>query len=184
MSAYSNKRSDKYGGSLLNRLRFPLEIISNIKSKVGEDFPIIFRISGDEHVPGGRNIEDTKATAQILEPAGIHAIHITAGVYASTEAIIPPAAVPHAWIANDAEAVRKVVSIPVITVGRITDPLIAEAVVASGKADLVAMGRSSLADPELPNKAAEGRLMRLIIALAVYKDVSAIYSLESRLLVS
>lgn len=165
MSLYSNKRTDIYGGSLLNRMRFPLEIIANIKAKAGEDFPIIFRISGDEHVPGGRNIEDTKAIAQLLEPAGIHAIHVSAGVYASTEAIIPPAAVPHAWLANDAEAVRKVVSIPVISVGRINDPLVAEAVVASGKADLISMGRASLADPELPKKAAEGKFDEIIYCI-------------------
>ncbi len=141
-----------YGGSLLNRIKFPLEIISNIRAKAGNDFPIIFRISGDEFVPGGRTIEDTKAIAVLLEQAGINAIHVSAGVYGSMQFIIPPSAVRHGWIADFAAEVKKVVSIPVITVGRITDPIMAETIIASGKADFVSMGRASLADPELPNK--------------------------------
>jgi NADPH-dependent 2,4-dienoyl-CoA reductase/sulfur reductase-like enzyme len=157
MSPYSNKRTDEYGGSFLNRMRFPLEIISNIRAKAGNDFPIIFRISGDEFVPGGRTIEDTKAIAILLEKAGINAIHVSAGVYASAHAIIPPSAVRHGWITDFAAEIKKVVSIPVITVGRINDPFLAEEIISSGKADLVSMGRGSLADPELPNKAAVGK---------------------------
>ena len=157
MSPYSNKRIDEYGGNLLNRMRFPLEIVSNIRLKAGSDFPIIFRISGDEMVPGGRTIEDTKAIAAMLEKAGVNALHISAGVYGSAYAITPPAAIPHGWIVHFAEEVKKVVGIPVITVGRINDPFLAETIIASKKADLVAMGRASLADPELPKKAAAGR---------------------------
>lgn len=76
MSSYSNKRVDEYGGSILNRMHFPLEIIANIRAKVGKDFPIIFRISADEFVTGGRTIEDTKVIARFLENAGIDAINI------------------------------------------------------------------------------------------------------------
>ena len=97
----------------------------------------------------------------ILEAAGIHAIHVSAGVYGSDYGITPPAAVGHGWITSFADAVRKVVRIPVITVGRITDPFLADDVIASGQADLVAMGRASLADPELPNKAAAGRFAEI-----------------------
>ena len=157
MSPYSNKRVDEYGGSLMNRLRFPLEIMANIRLKVGRDFPVMFRISGDELVPGGRTIEDTKAIAMVLEEAGIDAIHVSAGTDGSGYASVPPAAVGHGWITGYAQEVRKVVDIPVVTVGRITDPLLAEAIIAGGKADLVAMGRASLADPDLPNKAATGK---------------------------
>ena len=157
MSPYSNKRTDEYGGSLINRMRFPLEIISNIKQKAGNDFLVTFRISGNEFVPGGITMEDTKAIAVLLENAGIHAIHVSAGVYVSIYAIIPPAAVPHGWITDFTAELKKVVHIPVITVGRINNPLFAETIIASGKADLVAMGRASLADPELPKKAAAGK---------------------------
>ena len=121
MSPYSNKRTDGFGGGLINRMRFPLQILSNIRSKVGKDFPVIFRISGDELVPGGRNIEDTKAIAMLLEEAGIDAIHVSVGVYGS-QGIVAPAAMGHGWITDLAEDVKKVVRIPVITVGRSKRP--------------------------------------------------------------
>jgi NADPH-dependent 2,4-dienoyl-CoA reductase/sulfur reductase-like enzyme len=156
MSPYSNKRTDKYGGHLLNRMRFALDIVANVRAKVGNDFGVGFRISGDEFVPGGRSIEDTKAIAVILEQAGIDYLHVTCGVYASADKIIPASSVPHGWLAGYAEEVKKVVGIPVITVGRINDPFVANSIIASGKADFVAMGRASLADPGLPKKAAAG----------------------------
>ncbi len=158
MSLASNKRTDAYGGNLANRMRFPLEILDSVRARVGKDFPVIFRISGDELVPGGRNIEDTKAISRMLEEASIDALHISAGTYGSFYAIAPPAAVGHGWITDYAREVKSVVRIPVITVGRINDPFLAEEVIASGKADLVAMGRASLADPELPNKAARRQI--------------------------
>jgi 2,4-dienoyl-CoA reductase-like NADH-dependent reductase (Old Yellow Enzyme family)/thioredoxin reductase len=156
MSAYSNKRTDHYGGTVWNRARFALEIIRDIKEKAGADFPVIFRISGDEFVPGGRGIEETKAICMLLEDAGVHAIHVSAGVYGSRHRVVPPARMPHAHIVDHAWDVRRVVSIPVITVGWINDPFVAEGILKSGKADYVAMGRASLADPELPNKTRAG----------------------------
>ena len=156
ISAYSNKRTDVYGGILFNRLRFATEIIANIKKKAGDKFPVIFRLSGKEMVPGGMTIEDSKAAAMILEQAGADAIHVSVGTYGSRFFIIPPAAVEHGWITDLAAEIKKVVSIPVITVGRINDPLIAEGIIRSGKADFIAMGRASLADPDLPRKAARG----------------------------
>lgn len=157
MSKYSNKRVDEYGGPLKNRIRFPLEIIREIRERCGRDFLVGFRISGDEHVPGGRNIEETKVIARELEKAGVDVLHVSCGTYESASTIVPPMGSPLAWIADYAAEVKKVVKIPVITVGRINDPLLAEEVLRSGKADLVAMGRASLADPDLPNKYAEGR---------------------------
>ncbi|MRR16932.1 MAG: FAD-dependent oxidoreductase [Deltaproteobacteria bacterium] len=158
MSLSSNKRTDAYGGSLQNRMRFPLEVLGSIRARVGKDFPVIFRISGDELVPGGRNIEDTKAISRMLEEASVDALHISAGAYGSFYAIAPPAAVSHGWITDYAREVKSVVGIPVITVGRINDPWLADEIIASGKADLVAMGRASLADPALPDKALRGKV--------------------------
>ena len=140
----------------MNRMRFALDIVANVRAKVGKDFGVGFRISGDEFVPGGRSIEDTKAIAVLLEQAGIDYLHVTCGVYASADKIIPASSVPHGWLAGYAEEVKKVVGIPVITVGRINDPFVANSIIASGKADFVAMGRASLADPGLPKKAAAG----------------------------
>ena len=153
MSPYSNKRTDEYGGHLLNRMRFPLKIVADIRAKCGKDFGVGFRISCDEFVPGGRTIEDTKAMAVFLEDAGIDVLHVSAGVYASADKIVPASSTPHGWLAGYAEEVKKAVRVPVITVGRINDPFVAESILASGKADFVAMGRASLADPEFPEKA-------------------------------
>ncbi|MFB3925695.1 MAG: FAD-dependent oxidoreductase [Syntrophales bacterium] len=158
MSPYSNKRSDKYGGHLLNRMRFPLEIVSNIRAKCGKDFGVGFRISCDEFVLGGRTIEDTKAIAVLLEGAGIDVLHVSCGVYGSVDKIVPASSVPHGWLAGYAEEVKKVIRIPVITVGRINDPFVADSIIAAGKADFVAMGRASLADPEFPKKAQAGEI--------------------------
>ncbi len=162
MSSYSNKRFDKYGGNLANRMRFPLEIIANIRKKCGDDFPIQFRISADEMVPGGRTIEDSKAQLWMLEQAGVDSFDISVGTDGSHHVMVAAPAAGHGWMTDHAAAIKRAVSKPVFTVGRINDPLIAESVVASGKADGVAMGRGSLADPELPNKAREGRFEDII----------------------
>ncbi len=156
MSKYSNKRTDAYGGPLANRLRFALEIVADIREKCGPDFLLDFRISGDEQVPGGRTIEETKAIAVQLEEMGVDMLNVSAGVYESTWAIIPPMNISPGWIADYAAEVKEVVSVPVATVGRINDPFIAESILLSGKADLIVMGRASLADPALPNKFAAG----------------------------
>lgn len=178
MSPYANKRTDEYGGNLVNRMRFPLEILSNIKMKAGNDFPVTFRISGNELVPGGITVEDVKAIAVLLENAGIMALHVTAGVYKTVYAIVPPAAVQHGWITDLAAEVKKVINIPVITVGRINHPLLAETILASGKADLVAMGRGSLADPELPNKAAAGKFAEINTCIGCLQGCVGIISLD------
>ncbi len=162
MSPFSNKRTDKYGGTILNRARFALEIIANIRSKVGDDFPLIYRMSVNEYVEGGLTTEDSKVISMLLEDAGIDVIHASNGVYASSDKIIPPTAVSHAWSASISEEIKKVVSIPVIAVGRINDPLIAESVLRANQADLISMGRASLADPHLPNKAKAGDFDNII----------------------
>ncbi|MCL4371246.1 MAG: FAD-dependent oxidoreductase [Chloroflexi bacterium] len=162
MSSYSNKRFDQYGGNLTNRMRFPLAIIANIRAKCGDDFPVQFRISGDEAVPGGRTIEDTKVQAWMLQQAGVDSLDITVGTDGSHHVMVPTAATAHGWITDYAAAVKNVVNLPVFSVARINDPLIAESVVASGKADGIVMGRASLADPEVPNKAREGRFEDII----------------------
>jgi 2,4-dienoyl-CoA reductase-like NADH-dependent reductase (Old Yellow Enzyme family)/thioredoxin reductase len=162
LSPYSNKRFDKYGGTLINRVRFARDIVRNIREKCGDDFVIQCRLSGDELVMGGRTIEDTKAIAMLLEQAGVDSLDISVGTDGSFTTQLPPPAFAHGWITDYAEAVKAVVSIPVFAVGRINDPFLAESIVASGKADGVLMGRGSLADPHLPNKAREGRFQDII----------------------
>lgn len=156
-SPFSNKRSDEYGGSIRNRARFAMEIIQNIKDKCGKDFPVLYRMSSVEYVDGGLEIEEAKALARLVEAAGADCIHCSQGVYASTHTIIPPSIVAPGAYVNNAAKIKKVVNIPVIAVGRINDIAVAESVLQSGKADLVAMARASLADPDMPNKILEGR---------------------------
>jgi len=157
LSSYSNKRADEYGGDIIGRTRFAVELIQEIKKKCGRNYPLIFRISGEERVESGRTIQETVIIAKILEKAGADAIHVSTGVYASMPYMVAPANVPNGFNLDAAAAVKKAVNIPVIAVGRINDPLMAEEVVASGIADFVALGRASLADPEFPNKVKENR---------------------------
>lgn len=158
LSSYSNKRADEFGGDIAGRTRFAVDLIKNIKEKCGKGFPLIFRISGDERVEGGRKIEETVIIAKALEKAGADAIHVSTGVYASMPYMVAPANVPNGFNLYAAEAVKKGVTIPVIAVGRINDPVMAEEVIVAGIADFVALGRASIADPEFPNKVKENRI--------------------------
>ncbi|MBM4462547.1 MAG: FAD-binding protein [Chloroflexi bacterium] len=158
MSSYSNKRTDKYGGDLISRMRFALEVLEASRAKVGPDFPIIFRFSADERVTEGRNLDESLAIAPWLVAAGADCLHVSTGVYVNAETyIVAPAAVPKGHNVYAAEQIKKVVNVPVIASGRLNDPLMADQVIAQGKADLVAIGRGLYADPEWPNKVAAGR---------------------------
>ncbi|MBP8988997.1 MAG: FAD-dependent oxidoreductase [Clostridia bacterium] len=154
MSAYSNKRVDEFGGDFMSRMKFPIEIIKNIRRKVDANYPIIFRFSGDERVPGGRTMEESRLVAKVMEKVGVNALHVSTGVYGSMPWLIAPSAVAPGYNVYAAEEIKKAVSIPVIAVGRINDPLLAEDILEANKADMVSLGRESIADPELPNKVA------------------------------
>jgi 2,4-dienoyl-CoA reductase-like NADH-dependent reductase (Old Yellow Enzyme family)/thioredoxin reductase len=156
MSALHNKRVDAYGGSVEGRLRLPLEVIRRIRSKVGPSFPILIRISGAEFEPGGRTIEETQYIAPLLVEAGVNAIQISAGTLNVPWISTPPMGTPLAPNAPFAEAVKQAVDVPVICGTRITNPQVAENVLANNRADMIAMGRALLADPAFPNKAAMG----------------------------
>jgi 2,4-dienoyl-CoA reductase-like NADH-dependent reductase (Old Yellow Enzyme family)/thioredoxin reductase len=158
MSAYSNKRTDEFGGNFLNRMRFPLAIISNVRRKVGASFPLMFRMSGEERVPGGRTVDESRLVAQMVEKAGIDCIDVSVGVNGSGQYIFAPPAVPAGFLIPIVAEIKKAVSVPVVGVGRINNPYMAEDAIKSGKFDLVSIGRPSFADPELPNKVAAGQM--------------------------
>ncbi|WP_306573538.1 NAD(P)/FAD-dependent oxidoreductase [Anaerotruncus massiliensis (ex Togo et al. 2019)] len=157
LSPFYNRRQDEYGGSTERRARFAAEIVRGIKRETGADYPLIFRISGDELVEGGRRIEETAAIAGLLEKAGADAIHVSCGMPESEYAISAPMDMEDLFNADNAARVKAAVSIPVIAVNRITDMEEADAVIRSGKADLVAMARANLADPNMIAKY-EGRV--------------------------
>ncbi|MCL6458202.1 MAG: FAD-dependent oxidoreductase [Gorillibacterium sp.] len=166
MSAYSNKRQDEYGGSLENRARFSVEVIQRIKSKVGDDYPLSYRLTADEFVPGGLTIEDMVLVAPLLEQAGVDVIHVTSGIFETVQHTIAPIEIPPGFNADNAAAIKRAVKIPVIVVGRINDPAVAERIIAEGKADFVALGRTLIADPDFCIKAETGRVDEIIKCIA------------------
>lgn len=154
----SNQRDDQYGGSFENRIRFFLELLADIKAKVGSDFPVGLRINGEDYIEGGWTLTDALRLAPILESKGADYLHVSAGVYGSSQLTIPSMYVAHGCFVDLAEAVKQVVTIPVVGVGRIKSPEMADRILKEGRADVVAMGRALIADPMLPVKAQAGQL--------------------------
>ncbi len=158
LASNSNLRQDEYGGSFENRIRFLIEIIEDIKTKTQPEYPIGVRINGEDYVEGGWILADTKRLAPVLEQLGIDWLHVSAGIYGSMPVTIPSMYSEHACFVHLAEAIKGSVSIPVVAVGRIKNPELADRIIREGRADMVAMGRAHLADPDLAKKAYEGRL--------------------------
>lgn len=153
-SPHTNHRTDLYGGSLENRMRIYVEIVRDVRKKVGPDFPVTIRLSGTDYEPDGFPIEDTIAMAKVLEREGIDAFHISGGDHHTMIHQVSPMAMSLCHNTWAAEAIKKEVSVPVIASGSITLPEYAEDIIASGKGDFVGLGRPLWADPEWPNKAA------------------------------
>lgn len=157
LSPYTNKRTDRYGGSFDNRIRILEEIITGIRFLCGKDFVISVRLSADEFVEGGLRIEDTVKIARTLESFGVDCINVSCGIYETATTIIEPASYPQGWKKHLAAAVKKAVKIPVLAVNNIKDPEVAEALLEEGVCDFIGLGRASLADPEWSKKTKEGR---------------------------
>ncbi len=153
-SPHTNHRTDLYGGSLENRMRIYVEIVRDVRKKVGPDFPVTIRLSGTDYEPDGFPIEDTIAMAKVLEREGIDAFHISGGDHHTMIHQVSPMAMSLCHNTWAAEAIKKEVSVPVIASGSITLPEYAEDIITSGKGDFVGLGRPLWADPEWPNKAA------------------------------
>lgn len=153
-SPHTNHRNDLYGGNLENRMRIYVEIVRDVRKKVGPDFPVTIRLSGTDYEPDGFPIEDTIQLAKVLEREGIDAFHISGGDHHTMIHQVTPMALSVCHNTWAAEAIKKNVSVPVIASGSITLPEYAEDIIASGKGDFVGLGRPLWADPEWPNKAA------------------------------
>jgi 2,4-dienoyl-CoA reductase-like NADH-dependent reductase (Old Yellow Enzyme family)/thioredoxin reductase len=168
LSGFSNKRTDDYGGSLENRMRFLDEVYAAVRAEVGPDFPVILRISGEELCPEGLTIDQVTTICKTFEAKGMNAFHITAGCYGSyaTGCMISPMEWPDAPLAGLAERVRAEVKIPVIAVNKIRTPELAERLLAYGVADFIALGRPLLADPDWPVKAQRGDFAGINLCIA------------------
>jgi 2,4-dienoyl-CoA reductase-like NADH-dependent reductase (Old Yellow Enzyme family) len=161
-----NRRDDEYGGSIENRARFGIAIVQRIKARV-PDFPVIFRLNGDDFVEGGMTSDEARQVAIWAAEAGADAIHVTGGHYRSVPSaavMIPPMAMPDATFLRFAADIRAHVKVPVIAVGRLGDPALALRAVQDGQADFVALGRPLLADPGWVNSAIRGKAVRMCIA--------------------
>lgn len=156
LSGYSNIREDRYGGGLKGRARFAVEIVRELRKRLGPDFPLSFKISAREFVPNGLTLDESFAIINLLIEAGINVVQVSAGNDATPEWICQPMFMPKACLTDLSEAIRRKVAIPVMAVGRINDPFTADQVLSHGKADLVCMGRALMADPQLPKKAKAG----------------------------
>ena len=169
-TALWNKRTDKFGGDLKRRLTFPIEVLSEIKKNAGADFPVQYRMGlkhyikglntgalpGESFTEAGQDIEQGLEMARLLEIAGFSSLHVDAGCYDSWYWAHPPVYQEHGCMADMAAKVKKIVKIPVMAVGRLEVPELAEQIIEKGQADLISLGRGLLADPDWPIKVQEG----------------------------
>jgi 2,4-dienoyl-CoA reductase-like NADH-dependent reductase (Old Yellow Enzyme family)/thioredoxin reductase len=174
LSPYSNQRDDEYGGSPERRMKAPLEVLKAVREVVGPDFPINCRLSADEYVEGGLKLDDSIGIAKALEKNGADALHISACVAASGYLNHPPYYVGEGVFTYLAQGIKAAVKIPVITVGRIRTPELANQVIEEKKADLVSMGRALIADPFLPKKAMEGKPEDIIPCISCNRCILSI----------
>ncbi|MBE0068368.1 FAD-dependent oxidoreductase [Thermoanaerobacterium thermosaccharolyticum] len=179
LSPYTNKRTDKYGGNLENRMRFLEEIVVGIKEKCGRDFPLLVRLSVDEFLgmvglPNeGLHIEEGVKIAKRLEELGVDALDISCGIYETMNVAWEPSSYEQGWKVHLAETIKKSVNIPVIGVSVYRDPEFANRMIEEGKIDFAGSARQHFADPEWANKAKEGRLDE------IRKCISCLYCMES-----
>lgn len=157
LSPAGNRRRDEYGGSLENRLRFPLAVVGRIREEVGSRMAVTARISADEFIEGGFSFEEAMETCRALVGEGIQAISVSAGSYASVHSVIQPFFYPRGFLSGHAERLKEIVDVPVIVAGRINTPSTVEEILGKGQADMVALGRALVCDPEFVTKMRQGR---------------------------
>lgn len=156
LSPITNLRTDEYGGSFQNRCRFPLEVICALRAAAGPNYPIILRMSGSDLIEGSNTNKEQAEFAKLAEKAGVDMLSVTGGWHESKVPQLTGDA-PQGSLSFLAKGIKDAVGIPVIAATRVSDPVIAEEILALGHADLIGMGRSLLADPDLPRLAQEGR---------------------------
>lgn len=156
LAPFTNRRTDKYGNGLENRSLFALETVKKVREKVGDQFTVGYRMNGSDFIPDGLTAESASRFAGMLEKAGVDYVHVSGGIQESWQYMVQPMYVEKALLVPLAAQVKKVVGVPVVTVGSLNVET-AEKALRENKADLVAFGRSMIADPELPRKLATGK---------------------------
>jgi 2,4-dienoyl-CoA reductase-like NADH-dependent reductase (Old Yellow Enzyme family)/NADPH-dependent 2,4-dienoyl-CoA reductase/sulfur reductase-like enzyme len=175
LSRFSNIRDDEYGGSIDNRARFAREIVREVRKRVGPEFPVSFKISAQEFVPEGLTTEESIEILKLLVEDSIDIVQVSAGNDATPEWISQPMFMKKACLSDSAKQIKAALDIPVMSVGRINDPITANNIIKEKKADLVCMGRGLLADPELPKKVENGQLDDIRICIGCNKCMQSIF---------
>jgi 2,4-dienoyl-CoA reductase-like NADH-dependent reductase (Old Yellow Enzyme family) len=157
LSPFTNRRDDAWGGDAERRLAFPTAVIRAVKRRVGPDVPVVYRLSAEEFVEGGLTVAETERLAPALVAAGADALHVSTGVAERLDTNVDPISAPEGWRLPLARRIRAAAEVPVIGVGVIRKPEMAEAALADGDCDLIALGRALLADPQWPAKVRAGR---------------------------
>jgi len=177
LSQVFNDRIDKWGGSPENRLRFATETVRGIKRALGQDFPVFYRLHGSEFLKGGYSVERAVENARALAQAGVCYFNVSGGGHATSVPQLTPN-VPHAAYAFLAAEIKRAVNVPVAASNRNNRPIEAEAILRTGWADMISLGRQSLADAQWPNKVARGDFgdLRLCVACNECLDVTVIHN--------
>jgi len=175
LSNFSNIREDQYGGDIDGRTRFAREIIEEVCKRIDNALPISFKISAEEYVEGGLTTPESIKILKILSKAGMDLVQVSAGNDVTPEWISQPMFMEKACLVESAYQIKKTLEIPVMAVGRINGPQIADDIIRQGKADLVCIGRGLLADPEMPLKAKSGRLDEIRTCIACNTCMQSIF---------
>ena len=175
LSKFSNIREDEYGGDVAGRTRFAREIVEEVCKRIDNALPVSFKISAEEYVDGGLTTKESIEILKILIKAGIDVVQVSAGNDVTPEWISQPMFMEKACLVDSACQIKKALDIPVMAVGRINDPQIADEIIRQEKADLVCIGRGLLADPEMPLKARSGRLDEIRTCIACNTCMQSIF---------
>lgn len=175
LSGFSNIREDRYGGNVPKRTQFAREIVQEMRKRIGDQIPISFKISAREFVAGGLTVSESIEILQILARAGVDLVQVSAGNDATPEWISQPMFMERACLADAAAEIKKALDIPVMAVGRINDPVIANEILKTGQADLVCMARGLIADPEMPKKAKAGQFADIRTCIACNTCMQSIF---------
>ena len=176
LSPESNHRRDGYGGDTPRRARFFVELVEAIKRELGREYPVICRMNGRDLVPGGLELDEAVEIGVLLQAAGADAVSVSGGIHASRPyAIIPGMSVPRGCYVPYAEAFKQRLTVPIMAVGRINTPALAEEILSSGRADLICLSRALLADPHFPAKARSGQVDRIVPCIACNECIATIH---------
>ncbi|MDY3281588.1 NAD(P)/FAD-dependent oxidoreductase [Dysosmobacter sp.] len=171
LSGRTNKRTDRYGGNLENRMRFPLEVVAAVREAVGPDYPLMARLATRE-VNGGRSLEETRIIARALQDAGIDAIDLNSGSWSEYDWEFPSYFQQEGFLLEDAEKIRRSVHIPIISGGRITEPLMAAQALEDGRCDIISVTRAMLADPFWLKKTEQGETQSIRRCIACTRCIN------------